>query len=365
MQSTIFGFITEEMAGCEQLFTRCDYDHIFGTVLNRFLTQVVYGHPLTVYGTGHQRTGLMALKDSVNSLSSLVNDPPPAGTHKVINHVTETEFSINELAAAVKDIAVDAGHKVSLIKTHDPRDERHETKAAFGIDTSYSGHDTLHSPFADVTREMLTYIEKYKGNIVESLFVPNVKWAADISSGIRKPSSLGDDIIKDEAFWGLFREQHFQSERINLNPGTLGTISSLVKGSRNHNNPTKDPEGFPLGSYESGRKSLEEINALASELWPSPGYNLTVTHSTSQTVNLLALAMLRKFQKNPGGPYKVCTTIHEHEGGIGCFQHLPEYEIHYIEDSVLANAKALTQTLQDLQPEIFFFSHTFTMTRAT
>ena len=359
MQSTIFGFITEEMAGCEKLYTRCDYDHIFGTVLNRFLTQIVSGHPLTIYGTGHQRTGLMALKDSVNSLSGLINDPPQAGTHKVINHVTETEFSINELAATVKEIAIEAGYEPTIVRTHDPRVEKNEIKLEFGIDTEYTGHDTLHSPFKEVAHEMLVHIERFKDNISQSLFIPSVKWDEDISSGVKQPASFEKADITDEQYWDLFRELHFHSERINLNPGTLGTTAASVKRSRNHQHTSKDPEGFPLGSYESGRRSLEDINSLCDELWPSPGYNLTVTHSTSQTMNLLALAMLRKLHQGSKGPYKVFTTTHEHEGGIGCFHHLPEFEIHYIEDSILADATAMKKALRELQPDIAFFSHVY------
>ncbi len=361
MQSTIFGFLTEEMAGCEALYTRCDYDHIFGTVVNRFLTQTVQGHPLTVYGKGNQRTGLMALKDSVNSLVSFIGNRADPGTHKVVNHVTETNFSINELAASIKTIAREEGYDVSVIRTHDPRSEQSDTKAEYGIDTDYSGHDTLHSPFAEVTKEMLRIIERFKNNISDSLFIPSIKWADDITDGVKQPVKFEKNNITDEVYWDLFREQHFHTDRINLNPGTLGTTSVSVKKSRNNQHPTKDPEGFPLGSYESGRKSLADISELCMELWPSEGYRLTVTHSTSQTMNLLALSMLRKLHNVSGNkpPYKVFTTTHEHEGGIGCFHHLPEFDIHYIEDDVLADEVAMTNWLMELQPEIAFFSHVY------
>jgi UDP-sulfoquinovose synthase len=359
MQSTIFGIRTEEMGDNEELYTRCDYDHIFGTVVNRFLTQTVYGHPLTVYGKGNQRTGLMALKDSVNSLVSFIEDVPTAGTHKVVNHVTETNFSINELAASIKEIAAGEGYEVQIIRTHDPRQEQVDTKPVYGIETGYSGHDTLHSSFAEVTRDMLHIIERFKPNISENLFIPSIKWADDITKDIKKPAAFEKGNFDDEIYWDIFRDKHFQIDRINLNPGTLGTTALPVKRSRNYQHPTKDPEGFPLGSYESGRKSLADISELCSELWPSDGYLLTVTHSTSQTMNLLALAMLRKLHQGPAGPYKLLTTIHEHEGGIGCFHHLPEFDIHYVEDDVLADDGALAKKVTELQPEVAFFSHVF------
>jgi len=359
MQSTIFGFITEEMAGCETLYTRCDYDHIYGTVLNRFLTQTVAGHPLTVYGKGNQRTGLMALRDSVNSLASLVVTPPPAGTHKVINHVTETRFSINELAETIRIIAEEEGYNVKINRAHDPRSEKTETKAQYDIENGISGHDSLHTPLVDIVTEMLHVIRRYKYNIVERQFIPLVKWDQNLNITI-KPSSLFDEInIKDETYWESFREQFFKSDRINLNPGTLGTTSTPVKGTRAYKHTSKNLDSYPLGSYEHGRKSLAEIKKLCNQLWPSWGYNLTVTHSTTQTMNLLALSMLRKFQQKAKGPYKIITTTHEHEGGIGCFQGLPEYEVFYIEDYILGNPKAFAKKIEEIQPDIAFFSHVF------
>ena len=359
MQSTIFGFLTEEMNDCEELYTRCDYDHMFGTVVNRFLTQAVFGHPLTVYGKGNQRTGLMALKDSVNSLVTFVADVPDAGTHRVINHVTETNFSINELAAAVENVANKAGYNVKIVRTHDPRQEQVDTKQQYGIETEFNGHDTLHTSFEEVATEMLGVIERFKDNIVESLFVPNVNWNANLTEQSKEASIFEKMEIEDEMYWEIYRDQFFHSDRINLNPGTLGTTSNPVKRIRYHQQTSKNLEAFPLGSYEHGRRSHGEINKLCAELWPSEGYKLTVTHSTSQTINLLALSMLRKFQHNDKGPYKILTTTHEHDGGIGCFRNLPEYEVHYVEDDVLADPIKFGKTLKELQPEIAFFSHVY------
>lgn len=359
MQSTIFGFLTEEMGSSEKLYTRCDYDHIFGTVVNRFLTQTVYGHPLTVYGKGNQRTGLMALKDSVNSMVTFIGDIPPAGTHKVVNHVTETNFSINELASTIKDIAKEEGYDVQIVRTHDPRQEQVDTKPVYGIETDYSGHETLHSPFSSVAKEMLNIIERFKYNISESLFIPSIKWADDISKVKKQPSLFETVTIDDDNYWDYFRETHFQSDRINLNPGTLGTTSMAVKRIRYNQHSSKNMEGYPLGSYEHGRRSHGEINKLCDELWPSTGYQLTVTHSTSQSINLLALAMLRKLHTVSAPPYRIFTTTHEHEGGIGCFHHLPEFEVHYIDDDVLADPAEMASRLHEIKPHLAFFSHVY------
>jgi UDP-sulfoquinovose synthase len=359
MQSTIFGFLTEEMQDCEQLYTRCDYDHIFGTVVNRFITQTVYGHPLTVYGKGNQRTGLMALRDSVNSMVTFIENVPEAGTHKVVNHVTETNFSINELASTIKEVAAEEGFDVKIKRTHDPRQEQSDKKAEYGIETNYKGHDTLHSPFAQVAKEMLRITDRFKANIAESLFVPSINWADDLTKGKKQPSLFETVRIDDDNYWQFFREQHFPSDRINLNPGTLGTTSMPVKKIRYNQNPLHNMEGYPLGSYEHGRRNHSEINKLCAEIWPSHGYQLTVTHSTSQTMNLIALAMLRRLHKMDHPPYRIFTTTHEHEGGIGCFHHLPEYEVYYVDDETLADKKLMAEKLKEIEPHLAFFSHVY------
>ncbi len=387
MQSTIFGFTTEEMAGCEELYTRCDYDCIFGTVLNRFLVQAVCSHPLTVYGKGHQRTGLMALKDAVNSLVGLIDNIPDAGTHKVINHVTETNYSINELAKTVKNIAEEQGFNVNIVRSHDPRMEQNETKSEYGIETNLSGHDSLHTPLAEIAKEMMKIIAKFRDNISPGMFTPSVQWNADINNNTATVNHISPDPAPEktynydrnnnsdnnkvrkvphyykisadnESYWESFREQYFQSDRVNLNPGMLGATSIPVKNIY-YQNLSNSLNGFPLGNYEYARKSHGEISRLCAEIWPSEGYKLTVTHSTSQTMNLLALSMLRKFNKTVKGPVKVITTTHEHEGGIGSFEHLPEYEVHYIEDAILANPPALGKIIKDLQPDLALFSHVF------
>ena len=70
MQSTVYGLSTKETMVDPALRTRFDYDAVWGTVLNRFLTQTMINLPMQVYGTGHQRTGLMSLSDTIKVLAS-------------------------------------------------------------------------------------------------------------------------------------------------------------------------------------------------------------------------------------------------------------------------------------------------------
>ncbi len=356
MQSTIFGLHTEEMAECDALYTRFDYDEIFGTVLNRFLTQIVAGYPLTVYGTGNQRTGLMSLHDSVNSLANLVNNVPESSTHRVINNVTETSYSINELAKTVTGIAKEEGYAATVKEVFDPRNERPEAKAQYEIHTPHVDKNVVRTPFNEIIRHALKFISRYKDDIVSDVFTPSIKMTGNAKDGHHPSAASHETDTTDERYWHRFREKHFSSERINLNPGTLGTTSAPVKKIRS---ATHSMEASPLAMYEAGRIKNDEIHVLCEQLWPAPEYELMVTHAISQTMNLLCLSMLRRFHQQGKGPYKVITTLHEHKGGVGAFHHLPEFEVHYIDDDTLANPELLKIKVNELQPHVALISHVY------
>jgi UDP-sulfoquinovose synthase len=357
MQATIFGVLTDEMQETPELYTRFDYDEIFGTVLNRFITQAIAGYPLTVYGTGNQRTGLMSLRDAVASLDHLADDIPAAGKHRVINHVTEKSYSINELATTVQEIARAEGYAVTIEHAHDPRGEQHGEKLPYHIETTSISTYLKHTPFKNVVKETFKLVARYRHEIVPGAFAPTIDWRVDDTKPAppRKPDQM--NLAVNEAYWEAYRVKYFPSHNINLNPGTLGTLSVPVKNARSEK--SNGAESFPLAAYEQGRKNMERIRQLCKELWPAPGFEVSVTNSVSQTANLLSLAMLRVFQKESNPPYNIVTTTHEHIGGIGCFQNLPEFEVHYLTDDILADEKKLARKLTTIQPQIAFFSHVY------
>ena len=75
-----------------------DYDGIYGTVLNRFISQVATGNDLTVYGTGGQKRAFIHIQDTAKCIELAVNNPP-SDTNKVriFNQVSEVK-SVKELA---------------------------------------------------------------------------------------------------------------------------------------------------------------------------------------------------------------------------------------------------------------------------
>jgi UDP-sulfoquinovose synthase len=350
MQATVFGLLTEDMASNPQLFTRFDYDTVFGTVANRFVTQAASGHPLTIYGKGYQRTGLMALRDAVGSLARFATEPPAAGEHRVINHVTETHYSINELAADITKVARKLGLKANIVYLDDLRKENTTFKADYTVESSLHGHPIYHSDFRNVIRETMLLVQTYQEHIADHHFLPSIFWGAGKLTSASE--TITGDIIND-ARWNEIRKKHFRGTQLNLNPGCLGTAITTI--------PDEDSGqcGNPLAVYARARNAYRKVKGECDNLWPSPHYRLSVTYSTSQTMNLLALAMLRKLMAERKGPFRVVTSKHEHQGGIGPFEQLSEYRVSYLEDNVLNTPGVLQEQLYILQPDVVFLSHTY------
>src|SRR5262249_8315741 len=64
-QGVVYGVETDATQLGDLLAPRFDYDHIYGTALNRFCAQAAIGHPLTVYGGGGQTRGYINIRDSI------------------------------------------------------------------------------------------------------------------------------------------------------------------------------------------------------------------------------------------------------------------------------------------------------------
>jgi len=183
MQCTAFGATVTAAAGAPALDTRLDHDAVFGTVVNRFAAQIVAGQPMTVYGSGHQRTGLMALDDAVASLARLVERPPAPGEHRVINHVTERDLSINEIAAALQQVAAARGFTATISRIHDPRGETPDIKAVHTVCTDYVDAHVVATPFATAVDQLFAAVALHRARINPSLFPPQIAWRPDETSG--------------------------------------------------------------------------------------------------------------------------------------------------------------------------------------
>ncbi len=121
MQGVVYGSRTKEI-NKYKLFTRFDIDEVYGTVLNRFISESVINEPLTVYGEGNQKRTFLSLEDSIYCLNLILNNPPDH-EYKVYNQFDEY-YSLNYLANKVKKYAdelFDKDTKIDHLK--DPRVE--------------------------------------------------------------------------------------------------------------------------------------------------------------------------------------------------------------------------------------------------
>jgi len=187
-QGVVYGVETDESAGDDRLITRFDYDQYFGTVLNRFCTQAVIGHPLTVYGEGGQTRGFLNIRDTLQCVELAVMNPAEPGDFRVFNQFTE-QFSVSELAELVRASAREVGIEVEVKQYPNPRVEMEEhyynatnTKLHdLGLQPHHLGEELVHS--------LLGIIERHRERVIDSAILPTTSW----TGGDREPAHAGSD----------------------------------------------------------------------------------------------------------------------------------------------------------------------------
>lgn len=179
-QGVVYGQQTPQTALDPRLATRLDYDHVFGTVLNRFVIQAVLGHPLTVYGSGGQTRGFIDIRDTAECIRLAAENPPEPGEFRVFNQMTES-FSVAELAKTVADAY---SKDVEVEYLDNPRVE---------ADSHY--YNVVHTGLPELglkphllsdtlIESMFEIVEQHKDRVDLASMRPTVQWRAT-SSPIR------------------------------------------------------------------------------------------------------------------------------------------------------------------------------------
>ena len=96
-QGICWGTQTEETMLDPKLVNRFDYDGIYGTVLNRFISQAATGNDITVYGTGGQTRAFIHIQDTANCIKLAVESIPEGNKVRIFNQVAEVR-NVKELA---------------------------------------------------------------------------------------------------------------------------------------------------------------------------------------------------------------------------------------------------------------------------
>jgi UDP-sulfoquinovose synthase len=172
-QGVVYGADTEQTKLDPRLYTRFDYDGVFGTVLNRMVIQAVLGHPLTVYGQGSQTRGLINIVDTVECIRLASENPADRGEFRVFNQMTET-MSINEIA---ETIANEFPGECTIEHVDNPRVEIYDHYYKV-VHTALEGlglQPTLLS--TTLIDHLFDVVERYRERVDVAAIMPTVKWS--------------------------------------------------------------------------------------------------------------------------------------------------------------------------------------------
>ena len=175
MQGPVYGIETEESAIDERLKTIFNYDEVFGTIVNRFITQAVVGYPLTVYGKGGQTRGYLNIKDTLQCVHMAEKTPAKDGELRIFNQIMET-FSVNQLAELTQRIGNQRGHNVEIKSIENPRKEAEEHY----YNPTYQGLQDIgvepHYLTDEVMDRLFQVVEQYRDNIRKDVIFKGIKW---------------------------------------------------------------------------------------------------------------------------------------------------------------------------------------------
>jgi UDP-sulfoquinovose synthase len=175
MQGPVYGIETEESQIDDRLKTIFNYDEIFGTIVNRFITQAVVGYPLTVYGKGGQTRGYLNINDTLQCVHMSEKTPAKAGELRIFNQIMET-FSANELAEKTQRVGRKLGYDVQIDHLENPRKEAEEHY----YNPKYHGLIDIgvvpHYLTDRVMEGMFRVVDRYKDNVRNDVIFKGVKW---------------------------------------------------------------------------------------------------------------------------------------------------------------------------------------------
>ena len=175
MQGPVYGLSTPEADMDDRLVPNFHYDDIFGTAVNRFLTQAIAGVPLTVYGKGGQIRGYLNINDTLQCVELAAENPVDPGDLRILNQFTET-FSINELAEQVQRVGDDMGLDVDIQHIENPRQEPEDHRYNPGNSGLLELGLEPHYMTDEVVANMLERLLQYEDRIEEDRILPRVSW---------------------------------------------------------------------------------------------------------------------------------------------------------------------------------------------
>lgn len=182
MQGVVFGTHIDGMEDENgevdpRLRTRLDFDEGFGTAINRFVCQAIIGHPLTLFGAGHQRRGFLPLRDSMQCMALTIENPPEKGEYRVFNQFEET-YNIIDLAYMVQDVGNDLDLNVEVYEYDNPRKEAAEhyynPDRQHLLDIGYEPTHDVKSEMRIMMKDLIPHKERIEAK--KEALIPEYRW---------------------------------------------------------------------------------------------------------------------------------------------------------------------------------------------
>lgn len=149
--------------------TRFDIDDCFGTIINRFVAQAVVGMPLTIYGEGNQARSMINIKNSLQAIELLINNPASNGEYRTIHQLTEV-YTPNQVAEFVKDAT-----ECTINHIDNPRVENENHNFVFEAKKLKTlGLRTI--TLIEELPRLVDIVQKHKDNIKLEVIKPKIKW---------------------------------------------------------------------------------------------------------------------------------------------------------------------------------------------
>ena len=169
-QGIVWGCNTNETSLHSNLCNRFDYDHIYGTFLNRLVAQAASKHALTLHGTGNQLRPFINIESAIQSFVKILQNPPKEKKVAIFNELGEVK-RLKSIAGLIAD-----KYEVRTNNIDNPRKESEDNHLKAEA-TKLKKLGVKMDPITiNKIDELYKLAVKYKRRIKKNKIINNVFW---------------------------------------------------------------------------------------------------------------------------------------------------------------------------------------------